>query len=117
MHEFDRVMTDLFNDTGFGCLVNKEYCVQCEYNFDNNSDHTEDHNIIMMTPMSWYYDDYILQHTSFVGEIDFMDLNDYWYVEKHFYYECMYCQNSPEDCRHFDKYDKDHNVPIHKRCP
>ena len=113
-------MTDLFVDVGYGNLVHKAYCCHCDsYNYEGVwSDHDEeDHRVIILTPDTWYYDDYILHHTSSVGEIDFMGLNDFWYVEKHFYYECTYCQNSPEDCLHFAQYDENHNVPDHERCP
>ena len=112
-------MTDLFLDNDYGNLVYKAYCTTCgSYEFDDNSDHDDEEcRVLNMTPDTWYFDDYILLHTSTVGEIDFMDLNDFWYVEQHFYYECMYCQNSPDDCDHFLKYDEKHNVPEHKRCP
>ena len=67
---FDRVMINLFDEEGYSNLVQRAWCLQCGTNDFGGDEHdSEEHNVVIEEADSWYFDEYVVEHTSYCGEI------------------------------------------------
>ena len=75
-------MVNLLNEFGYSNLVQMALCLQCGSNDYGEDEHdSKEHNVIIEEADSWYFNDYVLHHTSYWGEIDFDELDNFWNLE------------------------------------